>query len=88
MRMHTRPCSKLRAEVEARGPSELPPDLELDETQLRSETQRETLETRLREMTQGTQRDLERERAELLTSNAALQQEVTELNAYINTHLR
>ena len=45
------------------------------------------LRKQLREFTLNTQQELELERAELLTRNAMLEQEVQELNDYIDSHL-
>lgn len=45
------------------------------------------LKKQLREFTLNTQQALEEERAELLSKNAMLEQEVEELHDYINTHL-
>lgn len=45
------------------------------------------LRKQLREFTLNTQQELELERAELLTQNAMLEQEVKELNDYIDNHL-
>ncbi|ELT95507.1 hypothetical protein CAPTEDRAFT_226630 [Capitella teleta] len=45
------------------------------------------LRRQLAEFTHNTQEELEQERAGLLSRNAVLEQEVTELQAYIDTHL-
>ena len=45
------------------------------------------LRRQLAEFTRNTQEDLEQERADLLGRNAMLEQEVSELQAYIDTHL-
>lgn len=45
------------------------------------------LRKQLREFTLNTQQELELERADLLTRNAMLEQEVQELNDYIDSHL-
>ena len=45
------------------------------------------LKKQLREFTTNTQEELEQERAGLLSQNAMLQQEVQELQGYIDSHL-
>lgn len=45
------------------------------------------LRRQLLEFTHNTQEGLEQERAALLSKNAMLEQEVAELQAYIDTHL-
>lgn len=45
------------------------------------------LQKQLREFTLNTQQELEQERAELMSKNAMLEQEVEELHDYIDTHL-